>query len=479
MFVKDSKLEICEIDSLENNKRLSTQKLLQLIYQKMDEGYTQFKINACGQHNIGGPLWVKDKEGSLKFIVKNPGQRVGSMGMKGTSIVVEGSAPADVGWLNAGAEIVVKGDGGDTTGHCAASGRIFIGGRVGTRSGSLMKHDPKFDAPQLWVLKNTGSFSFEFMGGGTAVICGLDCENYQSVLGHRSCVGMVGGTIYVRGNISDLSDSVLVEDLNEQDVNFLNIGINEFLNKIDRLEELKKLCVWSEWKKIVAKPYSATKKNNRISIKDFREKMWVQGGIFGDFYQDDLKVEEFITKGDKRLRIPYWNNNKLSAPCEFGCPIGIPTQKRIHLIKQGKIKEAVDLIFDYSPFPSSVCGEVCPQLCMDNCSRCFVDEHIKISDLAMMSRDVKFEKFKTDKKEKIAIIGSGVAGLSCAWVLKQKGFEVEVFEEDAKIGGKLTQVIPKDRLSRESLNADLHRIKNCGIKFNLNKKVKESDFSET
>ena len=79
MFVKDSKLEICEIDSLENNKRLSTQKLLQLIYQKMDEGYTQFKINACGQHNIGGPLWVKDKEGSLKFIVKNPGQRVGSM----------------------------------------------------------------------------------------------------------------------------------------------------------------------------------------------------------------------------------------------------------------------------------------------------------------------------------------------------------------------------------------------------------------
>ena len=56
MFVKDSKLEICNIDSIENNKRLSTQQLLQLIYQKMDEGYTQFKINACGQHNIGGPV---------------------------------------------------------------------------------------------------------------------------------------------------------------------------------------------------------------------------------------------------------------------------------------------------------------------------------------------------------------------------------------------------------------------------------------
>lgn len=478
MFVKDSKLEICNINSLENNKRLSTQELLQLIYQKIDEGYTQFKINACGQHNIGGPLWVKNKEAKLKFIVNNPGQRVGSMGMKGTSIIVEGSAPADVGWLNAGAEIIVKGDGGDTTGHCAASGKIFIGGRVGTRSGSLMKHDPKFDAPQLWVLKNTGSFSFEFMGGGIAVICGLDCENMDSVLGHRCCVGMVGGTIYVRGNISDISESCLIEDLNEYDISFLNNGIREFLDKINKPEEYKKLSLWNEWKKIVAKPYSSSKKSDRISLKDFREKMWVEGGIFGDFYQDDLKVEEFITKGDKRLRIPYWNNNKLSAPCEFGCPIGIPTQKRINLIKQGKIKEAVDLIFDYSPFPASVCGEVCPQLCMDNCSRCFVDEHIKISDLAMMSRDVKFDKFKTDKKEKIAIVGSGVAGLSCAWILKQKGFNVEVFEEDTKIGGKLTQVIPNDRLTRQSLNADLNRIKNSGIKFNLNKKIKQNDFQE-
>ena len=130
------------------------------------------------------------------------------MGTDAATIVVEGSAPADIGWLNAGAKIIVKGDGGDTAAHCAAGGKIYVGGRVGTRSGALMKHDPKFEPPEFWVLKNTGSFSFEFMGGGIAVICGYDCENLESVLGNRSCVGMVGGTVYVRGKVEGLAKCV-------------------------------------------------------------------------------------------------------------------------------------------------------------------------------------------------------------------------------------------------------------------------------
>lgn len=90
-----------------NDKRLSTQELLQIIYKKIDEGFTEFEITGSGQHNIGGPLWTNDGQ-PLEFNVKNPGQRVGSMGMPGTRIVVNGSAPADVGWLNSGAEIIVK-----------------------------------------------------------------------------------------------------------------------------------------------------------------------------------------------------------------------------------------------------------------------------------------------------------------------------------------------------------------------------------
>ena len=74
-------------------------------------------------------------------------------------------------------QVIVKGDAGDTAGHCAAGGIIYIGGRAGTRSGSLMKRDPLCEPPELWVLrKAVGSFSFEFMGGGCAVVCGHDSQ---------------------------------------------------------------------------------------------------------------------------------------------------------------------------------------------------------------------------------------------------------------------------------------------------------------
>lgn len=145
-------MNVTIIDSLQDGKRLSTRELLDIIYEKINLGFNEFKILASGQHDIGGPLWVKNNAGDktpLVFHVTNPGQRVGSMGMSGTKIVVHGSAPADVGWLNSGAEIVVLGDGGDTTAHCCAGGKIYIGGRVGTRSGALMKHDPKFEEPEF------------------------------------------------------------------------------------------------------------------------------------------------------------------------------------------------------------------------------------------------------------------------------------------------------------------------------------------
>ncbi len=72
-----------------NNKRVSTQGLLQQIYAAMEEGETEFVVDASGQHDIGGPVWSAEGK-PLKFIVRNPGQRVGSMGMPGTEIIVDG-----------------------------------------------------------------------------------------------------------------------------------------------------------------------------------------------------------------------------------------------------------------------------------------------------------------------------------------------------------------------------------------------------
>ena len=468
------------INSLENNKRLSSQELLQLIYAKMKEGYTSFEITASGQHNIGGPLWSEDGT-PLCFELKNPGQRAGSMGMPNTKIVIEGSAPADVGWLNSGAEIILKGDGGDTTAHCAASGKIYVGGRVGTRSGALMKHDPKYPAPEFWVLKNTGSFSFEFMGGGTAVVCGVDCEGMESILGSRSCVGMVGGTIYVRGAVSGLSEDVYLVEIDDSDAAFLKNGLQDFLAKIERLELLETLSDFSQWKKIVAKTFEERKSNHLIPMKDFRLNNWEKenkGGIFSDVYEDDFKVYPIVNKGDHRLRYPSWENYTQSAPCESHCPIGIPTQKRINLIKNDKIKEALELMLDYTPFPACVCGKLCPNLCMEECNRGYVDEPIKFDALGMMSRDVKIGPFSSTKDSSVAVIGGGVAGLSAAWMLKKDGYRVTVFDDDKEIGGKLRQVIPYERLSKECLEAEIERVKNSGINFRLNTKLTAPLFDE-
>lgn len=469
-----------DIQGVVDGYRKSTQQLLQEIYKNLNEGCTEFNINASGQHDIGGPLWSEGK--TLKFNVTNPGQRVGCMGMRGTQIVVEGPAPADIGWLNAGAEIIVKGDGGDTTAHCAASGKIFIGGRVGTRSGALMKHDPKFPAPEFWTLKNTGSFSFEFMGGGTAVVCGYDCENLESVLGSRSCVGMVGGTVYVRGKIKDISDEVLLFDLDENDTEFLLKGLPDFLQKIDKLdllsEFLGELSNLSDWKKIVAKTYEERNYKSYVPMKTFRQEQWVKDGIFGDLIKEDYYVAEFIEKNDLKLRYPEWRNALYSPPCEYNCPTYIPTQKRIALLREGKLAEALNLVLDYSPFPASVCGQVCPNLCIDDCSRKFVDIPVKTAELGILSKDIKVERPKKELNKKIAVIGAGVAGLTAAWHLRRMGYTVDVFEQDEVIGGKLKQVIPQDRLNREILDIELKRIEDIGVNFKTGSKIDKTLFKK-
>ena len=235
------------VSTVHDHERMSTQDLLLSLEAAVERGETDFYIQASGQHDIGGPLWNREGK-KLRFTVSNPGQRVGSMCLPDTEILVEGPAPADVGWLNAGGRIVVRGDAGDTAGHCAAAGRIYIGGRAGARSGSLMKHDPLYEPPELWVLKSVGSFSFEFMGGGRAVVCGCESRTLPSVLGERPCVGMVGGVVYFRGPLGSLPPDVRVRPLDEGDVVWLDAGLDDFLAAIDRPGLREELSVWKHWK---------------------------------------------------------------------------------------------------------------------------------------------------------------------------------------------------------------------------------------
>lgn len=463
---------VYKINTVKGKDRKSTQELLQEIYAAKERGETEFEIEASGQHDIGGPLW--SAKGDLKFIIHNPGQRVGSMAMSGTTIIVEGSAPADVGWLNAGGEIIVKGDGGDTTAHCAAAGKIYIGGRVGTRSGSLMKHDPAYEQPEFWVLKNTGSFSFEFMGGGIAVVCGVDSEQFDSVLGDRACVGMVGGTVYFRGQAKGISvKTTKICELDEKDQKFLKDNLPIFLGKIERKELATELLDFKQWKKIIAKTYEERTANNvgKPILKDFRTKDWVPGGIFGDIYPDDMQVINLVNRGDWRLRIPEWLNAYFLAPCEAGCPISIPSQTRFTLLRDNKVEEAYRLVLEYTPFPGSVCGSVCPNLCMEACSRCTIDSPANIKALGKFSADVKIGIKVKNSGKKVAIVGSGVGGLTAAWLLRLRGHNVTVFERDSNVGGKLVNAVSRLRLDPKILEKEIERIKDIGIEFKTNTNV--------
>ena len=273
-----------KIVGFENDRRISTQKLLQKIYAALDAGRNRISRCSLPVSTISAGRSGPRMAGPLRFRVKNPGQRVGSFGLEGTEIIVEGSAPADAGWLNAGASLVIKGDGGDTTAHCSAAGKIYVAGRVGTRSGSLMKHDPAYEPPEFWILKNTGSFSFEFMGGGIAVVCGYDSDEFESVLGDRSCVGMVGGTILC--SRSGTRASPIMSGWPAwmtRTSEFLQENLPIFLKKIDKEKNFSiPLTDWSQWQKIVAKTYEERKAQSRITLHEF---IWRKNGFRAVFFR--------------------------------------------------------------------------------------------------------------------------------------------------------------------------------------------------
>jgi len=219
----------------------------------------------------------------------------------------------------------------------------------------------------------------------------------------------------------------------------------------------------NEWKKIVAKTYEERKVQSHTSsfpIKDFRIEKWVEGGIFGDIIQEDYYVSEFIERGDLRLRAPEWRNSTYSAPCEYNCPVCIPTQKRIALLREGKLAEALNLVLDYSPFPASVCGQVCPNLCVDDCSRKYVDIPVKTAELGLLSNDIKVAPPKIELNKKIAIIGSGVSGLTAAWHLRKMGYTVDVFGNGYHVfgdPGSRCMALRRQRITERTRRAGIYK----------------------
>jgi heterodisulfide reductase subunit A-like polyferredoxin len=160
------------------------------------------------------------------------------------------------------------------------------------------------------------------------------------------------------------------------------------------------------------------------------------------------------------------------APCRLACPAGINVQGYVQMVKEGKYKEALQIIMDELPLPG-VLGRICPHPCEDACRRCEVDAPVAIRDLKRLAADM-FDPRDIEVKclpvrvERVAIIGSGPAGLSCAYHLARKGIQATIFEALPEPGGMLRVGIPEHRLPRDVLDRDIEIITNLGVEIRTN-----------
>ena len=164
-----------------------------------------------------------------------------------------------------------------------------------------------------------------------------------------------------------------------------------------------------------------------------------------------------------------------TAPCKATCPAHIPVQGYIKLASEGRYQEALELIKKENPFPA-VCGRICNKACEAACTRNIVDSSVAIDDIKkfIAEKDLDAEHRYVPKllnqigrpyTEKIAVIGAGPAGMSCAYYLAVKGYPVTVFEKEKELGGMLTLGIPSFRLDKSVVKAEIDILKELGVEF--------------
>ncbi len=472
------------ISGQDNGERIESRVLEEKIQEAVASGERRLKVLAFGQHGIGGRLWKAGDDKLHIQIEGPPGQRLGSLGFDNTTIEVHGPASDDTGWLNAGAEIIVHGNAGNGTCNAMAQGAVRVAGNIGARGMTMTKSNPRFAPPELWVLGSVGDYFGEFMAGGIAVICGVDAQDPNNVLGYRPFVGMVGGKAFFRGPHGGYSQGdAKLAPIGDEDWQWLQDHLKVFLQRIDREAQADELADRSQWQMITARSPHEKKTRQTRAMAAFHQEVWDQelgrGGIIGDLSDQDRSQVPVVTTGELRRFVPVWENRKFAAPCEATCPTGIPVQERWRLVRQGRMDEAVDLALSFTPFPATVCGYLCPNLCMSSCTRqsAFMAP-VDIRGLGQASIEAGVEELPPLSGRKVAVIGGGPAGISVAWQMRRSGHEATIYDTSAVLGGKIASAIPNSRIPEEVVVAELERVREIIPHVHLQQAVNQDDVAQ-
>ena len=209
------------------------------------------------------------------------------------------------------------------------------------------------------------------------------------------------------------------------------------------------------------------------------QKLCTKGG-FIQYPRQELPDE--VKWGPEKWSIDYRDKNRINcydtgtAPCKTACPAHIAVQGYLKLAAQGKYREALQLIKRENPFPA-VCGRICNRRCEDACTRGTVDQAVAIDEVKRfiaqqdLDAETRFVPEKVIPKvdgefgEKIAVIGAGPAGMSCAYYLAEKGYRPTVFEKEARPGGMLMNAIPSFRLEKDVVEAEIDVLRQLGVEF--------------
>ena len=190
-------------------------------------------------------------------------------------------------------------------------------------------------------------------------------------------------------------------------------------------------------------------------------------------YSKDLFSEPNIKTGRKLSLF-----DCISAPCVNTCPTNQGIPDYLFYTSEKKFNDAWSVILKTNPLPS-VCGMVCDHECQSKCTRVNYDEPLMIREIKrFVTEQNQAPRFKPAQSNniKVAVIGAGPSGLSCAFYLALEGFDVTVYETKAFAGGMVGDAIPQFRLSREKINNDIERIKSVGVKIKYETRIDRESF---